>query len=200
MTATAPTKKRMSPIEIAKALELWAGGKHSLEEIAKQLGRDKSTLQRLYKKNKLEKGVPPVIEEEPIPLTPAEEEFLLRKTTIKALKQESLQLGKVVQGLAYKTVADAIKAGKSPGLYVKDLAVLKALMEIIVKRREEAYVLLEIEKFDSEQELENLPELTVLEVGADQVQELVKAQQVDEFGETDIEGMAAAEDDEEKKE
>lgn len=183
----------MTPVEIAKAVELWAGGGKTLEDISLELGRSKTTLIRLYQRLGVSKGslIPPTPVAPP-ELSQSEEEQALRTSTIKQVKQYSLQLGKIIQGLTYEVVKEALAAKQPMGTRAKDFAAFKTVMEIIKIRREEAYVILEVEKFDNEQELENLPTLDVREVSYDEVMELVANQQVDEFGATDIENITVS--------
>jgi hypothetical protein len=177
--AAEPTssKVRMTAGEQARAIMMWKSGRHTLMEVAAETGRDESTLVRLYRKHGIKKGSAPIpknVADPAAPIEPSENDKT--REEIKRLKEDALQTGKVLQALAMGAVKKAHEQGARTGGrspfkdYAEDLKVIKAAMEIVRMRREEAWVLLQVEKYDAMDEIDNLPELTVEELTVEQAQ------------------------------
>lgn len=162
----------------AEAVALWRSGDYTLEMLAKKFGKRREQFSRLFKRMGIEKGsgvaaaTAKAVEAAEARASRDTEEVLQK---IAKIKEQHLRMSTDIAKLAYAEILRARQAGLDMGTLKDVMATLKAAGEIVANARKEAYVVLDVEKHEKDEDLESLPELTVRELTNDEITQLQQA-------------------------
>ena len=178
MTAKKPLGsdgRKLTISQKAEAVSMWRSGSVTLEDLARKFKKRKETFSRLFKAMGIEKGSG--AEEATKRIVERAEERMVNKAAETLRKIENAKQAHIIysSNIARMTWAELAKA-QSGGLAISDMKdnilTLKIASEVMANTRKEIYTLLEVEKHEKTQELDDLPELTVRELTPNEVIQL----------------------------
>ena len=194
--ATAPKKKikafrRVSPLprgrhltsaEKAHIIELYKSGTASIGDLAKRYKKSYSAISTLLQKNKARKGenaeqyqqqVQEEIQKQ------AMDDAAVVAARIRETKEEHYKMAAGLSKLIWKTIADAKKDGrKLDGVVAAEIKSYKNAAEALRITRNERYAILNISAQDEMDAKQDVPELIVQELTAEEIQKMSEAQRV----------------------
>lgn len=186
-TKSAPAKKKRAPSrqltisERAEAAALYRAGTVTLEDLAKKFKKTPETMSRLFKRMGVVKGEASAAAAKKV--TEAVEAKVLNDTEetlrqISAMRREHVTYSNGLARIAWREISRAVTAGTDIA-QLKDLMLtLKVAGEVMGNSRKELYTVLNVEKYERESSLDELPELTVRELTQDEIGQL-QSQSID---------------------
>lgn len=170
--------KALTPAEKAEAVALWRSGNVTLADLEKKLKRRPETFSRLFKAMDVKKGEAAAEVQEKIAqkvearmLNDAEE----TASKIAKAKDEHYRMSSGIAKLAWSEIARARAENKPIASLKETMQTLQLAASTIAKSREEVWKVLQIEKFEEEDDDGNLPELVIRELTTDEVKDMQAA-------------------------
>lgn len=163
------TSKEWINIETA-----WKSGTVTYLDLTKKYGRSVSTFERHFKKKKVIKGSD--AEKIRAKVEAAVEKAVITEATVQAAriketKEEHYKMASAISRLTWNEILEAKKDGKPLSAIMGNLKSLDAAMTTLKKAREERYSVLGLDRPDAI-DPDEVPELIISELTADEVQEL----------------------------
>lgn len=188
---------RLTMSQRAEAAALYRSGTVTLEFLSKKYGKRAESFSRLFTKMGIEKGgavveaakkMADVVEARA--LTDMDE--TLRKIAV--TRDEHFKMASGLAKIAWAELIRARQAGVDVATLKDLMTTLKMTGEVIGNARKELFAVLNVEKYDREEILDDLPELTVRELTGIEVGQLQSQESIDELGtDADVgEGMLAS--------
>lgn len=169
-----PKMTRVTPKQWAEAEALWESGEVTLEDLVNKFGKSLSTFKRHFDKMGVVKGS----KKEALKKRVAEEvvKAAIDDATITAarIRETKEEHYKMATGLAKLTWGEILKTkqdGAPVAVATNNLKALDLAMSVLKKAREERWAVLGLDRVDAVDGNE-LPELVISELTADQIQEL----------------------------
>lgn len=180
---TAASKVRLTPKEKAQAIALWRSGEATLEDLSKRFKKRPETFSRLFKKLSIAKGsaiaeAAAKLEEATISHAEAEHQESLRR--LKAVRDEHFKMSTGLAKLAWAEIVRARQASLPLDTLKDTMATLKIAGDLIGNARKELFEILGAEKLEKDEELDDLPELTVRELTNNEIEQIQTASEIDE--------------------
>lgn len=174
----AKASRNLSVREKAQAVALWREGTVTLDDLAKRFKRRPETFSRLFKAMGVAKGSGAAealkkAEEATTRHIVSDVEETLRR--IAQVKDSHFKMTQRVSFLAFQEMQNAKKAEVDVAKLKETMMTYKILNEILATSRKELFEILNVEKHDAASELDDLPDLTVRELTANEVDELRNA-------------------------
>lgn len=164
--------RALTPAEKAEAVSLWRSGNVTLAELEKKFKRRPETFSRLFKDMGVKKGEAAAEVQEKVArqvearmLNDAEE----TASRIAKAKDEHYRMSSGIAKLAWTEIAKARAENKPLSSLKETMQTLQLAASTISKSREEVWKVLQIEKFDENDEDNGLPELTIRELTHEEV-------------------------------
>jgi hypothetical protein len=184
--------KALTPAEKAEAVALWRSGNVTLADLEKKFKRRPETFSRLFKAMDVKKGEAAAEVQEKIAqkvearmLNDAEE----TASRIAKAKDEHYRMSSGIAKLAWSEIAKAKAENRPLSTALETMKTLQLAASTISKSREEVWKILQIDKFDEDDEDGSLPELVIRELTTDEVKGMQSAAAPGD--DMDIEGGAA---------
>lgn len=169
-----PRVRSLTPRQWAEIEALWEAGEVTYSDLMTRYGKSQSTFERHFRKRGLIKGAKAHVAKKKIEEKLAEATILDATVIAARIKETKEQHYKMAAGLASLTWAEILKTkqdGAPVGIALTNLKALDVAMNVLKKAREERYSVLGMDRPDAV-DPEDLPELVISELTADQVQEL----------------------------
>ena len=179
--------RKLTPSQKAEAAALWRSGTVTLEDLAKKFKKRPEGFSRLFKRMGIEKGGATEDVEKRVKKIEAEVEArivssvdeTLRK--IQLAKDDHYKYSSGLAKLAWSELVRARQAGIDIGGLKEVMATLKLAGDVIGGARKELFEVLNVEKHEKTEDLQDLPELTVRELTGSEILQL-QSQSNDEMG------------------
>lgn len=173
-------KKRLTPLEWAKAESMYESGEYTLEDIANEFNIHEATVQRHMRKRGIEKGIraekiKKVVEAEIEDKAKEEAELLSRR--IQETKEEHYRLNSAIDKRIAREIITVEQQGLSIATAGAAFKALKIAAEAIKITRENRYAILGLN--DQDNDTDELPTLIVREMLDEEIAEIRDAQQRD---------------------
>lgn len=173
---------RLSTTEKAEAIALWRAGAVTLDELAAQFHRDRSTFARLFNGEGIAKGEGR--EEHERKVTEAVETTLLADASVTAqrireTKEEHYRMAKAIAHTTYRIIATAAKNNESIGNKLQDLKAMKTAAETLNITLDQRYKVLGLND-ENKADDTPMPDLVVQELTAEEVKEMHQQQVTNE--------------------
>lgn len=169
-----PRVRALTSRQWAEIEALWESGEVAYADLIARYGKCQSTYERHFKKRGLVKGVKAGLIKKKVEETLAENAALEAGVLAARIKETKEQHYKMAAGLATLTWAEILKTkqdGTPVAIALSNLKALDTAMNVLKKAREERYSVLGMDRPDAV-DPDELPELVISELTADQVQEL----------------------------
>ena len=174
VTATKPTAKMVTKKEWAEIEALWESGSVTLPDLVAKYGRVKNTFLRYFKANGIVKGSKVAKTKKAI-----EKKLEVAATTdasiiamrIKETKEQHYKMSSGLAQLAWNEVVKAKTDGVPVAVAASNLKALDLAMNVLKKAREERFAILGLDRPDAV-DPDELPELIIAELTAEQIQTL----------------------------
>lgn len=165
--------KSLTVAQKAEAAALWRSGSVTLDDLARKFKKRPETFSRLFAKMGIEKGSGAAAA-----LKKAEDAIAARTATdveetlkrISQVKDTHFKMSQALAVMAFREIQQAKSAGVDVGGLKDVMATYKLASEVVGNSRKELFVLLNVEKHDSAEEMDDLPELTVRELTQGEVE------------------------------
>lgn len=169
-----PKRAPLTPKEWAGIEAAWAAGTITYLELVKKYGRSASTYERHFKAKGILKGSRAESIREKV--ADALEKSAITDATvaaarIKETKEEHYKMASALARLTWNEILEAKKNGTPLMVAMGNLKALDVAMTVLKKAREERYAVLGLDRPDAI-DLDQVPELVISELTAEQVQEL----------------------------
>jgi len=183
VTAAAPktTKNRLTVKQWAEAEALWESGSVTYEDLMKKFGLAQSSFERHFKKRGIVKGSKAAAIKEKIDeklAAAAIDEATIIAARIKETKEQHYTMSANLSKLAYAEILQAKKDGQPVAVAMNNLKALDKAMDVLAKARAERYTILGLDRPDAVNP-DELPELVISELTAEQIEELRKRDEAD---------------------
>lgn len=164
----------MTPKKWAEAEAMWESGDFLMEDLVKKFGVARSTLERHFAKKGTVKGAKAAVTKKKVEehLTKAAiDEAAILAARIKETKEEHYKMASALTRLTWAEILEAKKAGHPVAVALNNIKALDAAMTVMKKAREERFAVLGLDRPDAV-DPDELPELVIAELTAEQVQQL----------------------------
>lgn len=194
-----PGAKSLTVSQKAEAAALWRAGSVTLDDLAKKFKKRPETFSRLFARMGIEKGSGAAAalkkaEEAIAAHAVSEVEETLKR--IAQVKESHFKMSQHVAVMAFREIQQAKAAELDIGKLKDVMAVYKTLSEIVGNSRKELFAILNVEKHESREDLDDLPDLTVRELTQGEIAQLRDAPNEDPDGLDLGDGMLELNDDE----
>ncbi len=173
----APDMRKLTTSQKAEAAALWRTGTVTLEDLGRKFKKRPEAFSRLFKRMGVEKGSSEVIAERAKKIAEAAEarvvtsvEESIRK--IHAMREDHYKYSSGLAKLAWSELVRARQAGIDIGGLKDVMATLKMAGDVFGNARKELFEVLNVEKHEKTDELDDLPELTVRELTTSEIGQL----------------------------
>jgi DNA-binding transcriptional ArsR family regulator len=175
------TKHRLSAKQWAEAEALWESGTVTYEDLMKKFGLAQSSFERHFKKTGTVKGARAAAIKAKVDeklATAAIDEATVIAARIKETKEQHYTMSANLSKLAYAEILQAKKDGHPVAVALNNLKALDKAMDVLAKGRAERYAILGLDRPDAVNP-DELPELVISELTAEQIEELRKRDEAD---------------------
>lgn len=167
--------RKLTISQKAEAVSMWRTGSVTLEDLARKFKKRPETFSRLFKAMGIEKGSG--AEEATKRIVERAEERIVNKTAetlrkIEEAKQRHIAWADGIARLTWAEISKVRAAGTALSDVKDNILTLKIASEVMSNSRKEIYTLMEVEKHEKTQEMDDLPELTVRELTPNEVIQL----------------------------
>jgi len=172
-------KNALRPSQEAELQSLWESGEFTLRELSDKFNRAPETLSRYFSSRGIEKGAK--AEEFAKKVNDRILEELMGDAgetarKIKTMKDEAIQRHEVILKMTQQEIAIVKQKGLPLQNALPNIRALKEWQSILETARKEMYTLLNAEEFESRIEQDDVPELVVSELTAEDIKELRRTQ------------------------
>lgn len=190
--------KSLTTAQKAEAAALWRTGSVTLADLSKRYGKTPEMFSRLFSRMGIKKG-----EGVAAAVAKAEEaiskhmvsdtEETLRR--IAKVREDHFKMSQAIAFMAFKELQQTRAAEIDVGKLKDAMAVYKMVSDVVGNSRRELFEILNVEKHDKNEDLDDLPDLTVRELTQGEITALQDAP-IDDLDGADLgEGMIDLEDD-----
>ena len=171
----APRQKhtRLTNKQWAEATALWELGDVTLQDLSEKFGPAPETFSRKFKKLGVKRGSKAKEHAKEIKKAVQEasvDETAVRATRAKKTKDDHYKWSEVISKAAMGEYLKAMQEGRAVSTTLPNLKALDKIMDILKKARDERWIVLGLDKDDVG--IEDLPDLIIRELTADQIAEL----------------------------
>lgn len=170
-----PGAKGLTVAQKAEAAALWRVGTVTLDDLAKRFKKRPETFSRLFKKMGIEKGsgaAAALKKAEAVASAKVVSDTEETLTRIAQVKDSHFKMISALSRMAFQEIANAKRAELDVGKLKDVMSVYKMATEVVGNSRKELFAILNVEKHDAAEELDDLPDLTVRELTQDEVSQL----------------------------
>ena len=170
--------KRLTERQKATAIALWESGEVTLEEIAKRFGRTTRAMSYVFDKAGAEKGSKRAQVHAEVTKQVNEQivgDAGVMAAKIRETKDSHYAAAKVIAGLIQKQLVSAQQKAQPFATVQNEIKTLKLAAEALATLREERFILLGIADGEKGNE-DELPELTIQEMTAEQILDMQRRQ------------------------
>lgn len=173
-------KKRLTPVEWAKAEAYYESGEYTLEEISSKFSVHVATVQRHMRKRGIEKGakaeeIKKKVEETLEDQAAKEAELVSRR--IQETKEEHYRLSQAIDKRIAREFVEAAQTGRAIASSMENFKALKEAAATLKITRESRYTILGMNEED--RDIDDLPTLEVREMLDEEVAAIRDAQKKD---------------------
>ena len=176
MTKSDPSAKPryLTPKQWAEAEALWESGNVTLDDLVKKFGRARSTFERHFSKHKVTRGAKAAATKkrvEEVIVKAAVDDAMILAARVRETKEDHYKMSSGIGKLIWREILNAEKAGAPLATALNNIKALKEAATGLKAVREERWAVLGLDRPDAV-DPDELPELVISELTADQVQEL----------------------------
>jgi transposase-like protein len=192
-------RKSLTVAQKAEAAALWRTGGVTLDDLAKKFKKTPEMFSRLFTRMGVKKGegVPALVKEAERAITAravSDTEETLKR--IAKVKDDHFKMSQSLAVMAFGELQRARKAELDIAKLKDTMAVYKMVSDVVANSRKELFDILNVEKHESQSDLDDLPDLTVRELTQSEIGQLRDAPVDDPEGLDIGDTMMELEDDE----
>lgn len=185
--AAKTTSRRLNAKRWAEAEALWESGTVTYDDLIARFGLAQSSFERHFRKHNITKGAKAALLKSKVEekLTQAViDDATVIAARIRETKEQHYTMSSNLSKLAYAEILQAKKDGNPVAIAMNNLKALDKAMDVLAKARNERWAVLGLDRPDAVNP-DELPELVISELTAEQIDDLRKRD------EADLEGMGA---------
>lgn len=199
MTKSDPGAKPryLTPKQWAEIEALWESGTVTIEDLVKKYGRARTTFERHFAKSKVTRGAKTAVAKkrvEEVIVKAAVDDAMILAARVRETKEDHYKMASGISKLIWREILNAEKAGAPLATTLNNIKALKEAATGLKAVREERWAILGLDRPDAV-DPDELPELVISELTADQVQELRDRDHTELAVDDDIVDIGGDEDD-----
>lgn len=173
-TTSASPVRKLTLKQWAEAEALWESGTVIYDDLVKKFGRSISTFERHFKKKGVIKGAKVAVAKKKVEeklASVAVDDATVTAMRIRETKEEHYKYAALLAKLAWNEILQTKKDSNPVSVAVNNLKALDVAMNVLTKSRTERWAVLGLDRADAI-DPDELPELIISELTAEQIQEL----------------------------
>lgn len=167
--------KNLTGAQKAEAVALWRAGEITLEGLSKKFKKRPETFSRMFTRMGITKGSGAAAalkkaEELVAERVVSDTELTLQR--IAEVRESHFTMSRHLAKLAFREIINAKNAELDVGKLKDVMTVYKMASDVVANSRKELFDLLNVEKHEQADEIDNLPDLTVRELTTNEIEQL----------------------------
>lgn len=183
--------KNLTGAQKAEAVALWRAGEITLEGLSKKFKKRPETFSRMFTRMGITKGsgaAAAIKKAEELVAERVVSDTELTLQRISEVRESHYTMSRHLAKLAFREIINAKNAELDVGKLKDVMAVYKMASDVIGNSRKELFDLLNAEKYEKAEDIDNLPDLTVRELTNDEIEQLHSSPIDDGMDEDDLGG------------